>query len=370
LAEGERGATDRAVATIVDARERVVPKLASFGALYALPWLLSRMWIAGGKIKRKLATPGRVNARVISIGGLAMGGAGKTPMVRYIARQLHENGADVAVLTRGYRRRGGDRLAVIPRGGTASTEDTGDEAQTILRDGFAHLGISADRFAAARAIEERFHPNVFLLDDGFQHAGLHKDFELVLLDGLDPFAGGCVFPIGRLREPLSALARADAIVITRAGNRRFDGVHQTIRRFNQMASIFHSRVVPLAWVDASTGERCPKDAFAGVPVVAFCGLANPDSFRRTLAELGCQVRSFQAFPDHHAYLQDDLRRLADRVVETGSAALLTTEKDIVKQQHFSGIQLFWLDITIDIEPAEDRRASDLLSLLGVPSRVR
>jgi tetraacyldisaccharide 4'-kinase len=358
LAEAEGGATDRALRTITELRWEFVPKAVPCGLLRPLAWI----WRAGGEWKRRraLRRQGRLAAPVISIGGIAMGGTGKTPVVRHLARVLHEAGHVPAVLTRGFRRQIRNKLTVIPAGQVASTDLTGDEAQMVLRDGAAHLGIAADRLAAGRALETELHPDIFLLDDGFQHARLHRDLDIVVLDGLDPFAGQALFPTGRLREPVSALRRAHAIVLTRSEGRRFDGALRLIRDVNPGVPVFFSRVVPLAWIDLVSGHRYPVDEFASRRVAAFCGLGNPASFWTTLLTLHYRPEFIQAFPDHHRYSMRDIIDVAER---PGIDMLLTTEKDAMNipdaiRSHVAPGTIAWLDIRISVE-----RESDLFALL-------
>lgn len=335
LADAERGATDRAVRTIVEQRWRAVPR-----NVPAIPLrMLSSAWTVGGALKRAATSPRRLSKPVVSVGGLAMGGSGKTPVVRALARALRDSGMQPAVLTRGYKRVSGE-LTVVRAGDEAPIEATGDEAQTILRDGCAHLGIGADRYKAGLAVEQQLRPDVFLLDDGFQHARLHRDLDIVVLDGLDPFAGGWTFPAGRLREPLSALARADVIALSRAEGRCFDGVLERIRTVNRDAPIVHVETRPVCWVETTTGARFPLDAFQSRECVAFCGLGNPEAFRRTLSSLGYKPSLFRVFPDHHAYSASDL-------VELSAPVMLTTEKDAVK---LIGRQsVYYLAIEADVQ---------------------
>jgi 3-deoxy-D-manno-octulosonic-acid transferase len=312
LAEAERGATDRAVQATVDARWNALP--------CSIPPLLLRalapLWIAGGWAKRRFARTRRLSAPVISVGGLAMGGSGKTPIVRLLAREL----PDCAVLMRGYRRQSSGESLILPAGSAAPVAVTGDEAQMILRDGHAQLGIGADRYA----VGSRMSASVFVLDDGFQHARLHRDIDIVVLDGLDPLAGGHVFPAGLLREPVEALRRAHAVVITRSEGRRFDGL---LRELPPGMPVFNGTVRPTAWIDLSSGARLPVDTFAGKPVFAFCGLGNPESFRQTLAAIGCSVRGFRTYSDHHPYTETDLVEI---LASSDRHAVVTTEKDAVR----------------------------------------
>jgi tetraacyldisaccharide 4'-kinase len=199
-------------------------------------------------------------------------------------------------------------------------------------------------------MEAKFHPDIFLLDDGFQHARLHRDVDLVLIDGLDPLAGGELFPLGRLREPLSALRRASAFVVTRS-NRAC--IRDVLSLWNPRAPVFESRVVPCSWADVATQEQHPPEAFRGLRVAAFCGLANPDAFWSTLASLGITPLAASAFRDHHRYTAADLKRLSSQAASLGAVALLTTEKDSINLPSdtadlIAPLKLLWLKIRIEV----------------------
>jgi 3-deoxy-D-manno-octulosonic-acid transferase len=351
-AESERGATSRAVGAIVEFRWAALPNAIPYAALKPLAW----MWAAGGRWKRRQGERAQrtLSVPVISVGGIAMGGVGKTPFAAHLARRLKERGYQPGILTRGYRRVARERVTVLAPGSEASTEITGDEAQILLNTGAASVGISADRYAAGTELEKRFHPDVLLLDDGFQHARLHRDLDIVLLDGLDPFAGGAVFPAGRLREPEAALARAQAVVISRAAGRQVDVIVNRIRRVNRSAAVFISSVQPIAWHGLCSREPLPLDSLAGERTVAFCGLANPNTFWNTAAELRCDIAARFAFADHHRYTEGELRQLAAAGRETGSSVLITTQKDYMNLPARAGevlkdVRVCWLSIGISIE---------------------
>lgn len=332
LAESQRGATRKTVRTIVEARWSAVPHKVSYGPIRPLLSLLAKSWIAGGALKRITTSTGRLPEPAISVGGLAMGGSGKTPVVRLLARALKEEGWHPAVLTRGYARQQADAVTVLRAGACAPVNVTGDEAALILRDGFAHVGIGADRFAAGLAVLKELEPDIFILDDGFQHARLHRDLDIVVLDGLDPFAGGEVFPAATLREPLSALSRAHVIVISRCEGRRFSGVVKQIRTWNSYAPILLSETRPNA-----------EDVLylQGRDVFGFCAIGNPEAFRQTLLSIGCRLRGFVAFEDHHRYTQTDLAELARLANGT---PLVATEKDCVKLPPGFPVRLLRVDV--------------------------
>src|SRR5262249_40282952 len=157
----------------------------------------------------------------------------KTPFVLMLTRALRDRGRAPGILTRGYARNSPEKNLAIPVGAFTRAEHTGDEPQIFVRSGLAPVGVGKDRYAVGRLLEEQFGVDVLLLDDGMQHVRLARALDIVLIDALDPFAGGELFPVGRLREPLSGLARADVFVITRS---EFSGltaaVERTLRHHN------------------------------------------------------------------------------------------------------------------------------------------
>ena len=149
-----------------------------------------------------------------------MGGTGKTPCVLRLAELLRDGGRKPGILTRGYGRISPVDHMALAAGATVRTAETGDEPQIFLRSRVAPVGIGADRFQTGSRLAELFDTDVVVLDDGFQHVRLARNFDLVLIDALNPFGGGEVFPVGRLREPPQGLARADAVVASRASKPR------------------------------------------------------------------------------------------------------------------------------------------------------
>ena len=361
LAESKRGVKNRMAAEIWHAyADGVSHPLHSLAARIILH-PLSCAWQFWHLIntRRNLARRRSLKTPVISIGGIAMGGVGKSPLVAHLARRFREAGRNPAILTRGYKRKEpGRSVVVVPRGQAAAVALTGDEAQIFIRTGHAHVGVSQDRFDAGRHLEDELAPDVFLLDDGFQHVRLARKHDLVLIDALDPLAGG-LFPLGRLREPISSLARATAVVITRVDpGRDTTSIERLVRRYNQSAPMYRSRVFPLEWVDASTAGNAlvatPVTSPGFRKVAAFCGLGNPRAFWRTLEDLGLDIVYQWSFGDHHSYKPSELRRLAAQARSAGAEALVTTEKDMINlcagaAEVLSPLKLYWLRIGIEIE---------------------
>lgn len=325
------------------------------GALCAL----ACAWREGGVIKRRryehyAACVPPLGVPVISIGAITAGGSGKTPFTTYLAAQLRERAYSPAILTRGYRRGSPARDLVFPAGAKVPAEFTGDEAQIFLRHSIAAIGIGANRYETAQVLRFQFPwTDVFLLDDGFQHARINRDLDIVLIDGLDPFGGECVVPAGRLREPLTALGRAHAFVVTRAQNDlRYEAICRRLREYNPSAPCFRTRLVARNWRDYRTGARL--DSLDVRRVAGFCGLGNPENFWSTLESLGLQVVFRWEFEDHHKYKSFELQRIAHQARTHGAELLVTTEKDRINcPNHFeraiAPLDLAWLEIELELE---------------------
>ncbi len=317
------------------------------------------LWKWGGDFKRsgserRAAGLLPLPAPVISVGGITIGGSGKTPFTNYLAAALKTHGRSPAILTRGYGRRFPAESIVLPAGAKMSPLMTGDEAQIFLRAAAVPLGIGAKRYETAQILLRQFPAtDVLLLDDGFQHARLDRDFDIVVIDGLDPFGQEDLVPLGRLREPLSALARAGAFVVTRAENDfRFDFIQKRLRDYNPNAPAFRTRLVSRAWRDYHTGESLP--ALPGKRVAAFCGLGNPDNFWATLESLGLDIVFRWSFDDHHNYKPTELSSLVAQAKENGAEMLVTTEKDRINcpshlESALAPLNLYWLEIEFELE---------------------
>jgi tetraacyldisaccharide 4'-kinase len=320
---------------------------------------LAFLWEQGGQFKRdrseqRAASLRAVPVPVVSVGGITVGGAGKTPFVTCLCNLMQRNGFSPAILTRGYRRRYPAEQLIFAPHAKVSPFLTGDEAQILLRAANAPIGIGARRYETAQTVLRHFTgTDVILLDDGFQHALMPRDLDVVVIDGLDPFGQEGLVPLGRLREPLSALERAAVFVITRANDDlRFAAIQQRLRGYNADAPVFRTRLNALGWRDYATGAMVGD--LRGRKVGAFCGLGNPQSFWDTLESLGLNVVFRWPFDDHHSYKPTELSRIADQSRSRGADILVTTEKDRINcpNQLESAIQplsLVWLEIELELE---------------------
>ena len=324
---------------------------------YAIAWLSARLWELGSFRRQRgdLLRVRRLPVPVISVGNLTMGGTGKTPSVLRLVQLLKERGRKPGILTRGYGRQSPESYLTMASGQTVSAQDSGDEAQIFIRSGLAPVGIGANRFETGTRLLQNFDIDVLLLDDGFQHRRLARDVDLLLVDALHPFGGGDVFPLGRLREPVAAASRADAILITRCISSDLTApIVREIRRWNPKAPIFESSVRPLAWVDFATAKRFSLHEMSPGPIGAFCGVGNPASFRRTLERLGIEIADWIEFDDHHRYRPHELRHIKEQTIASGAKALVTTEKDAMNLREDTAglvapLPLYYLEISIEIE---------------------
>ncbi len=317
------------------------------------------LWKWGGNFKRsgserRAAGLLPLPAPVVSVGGITVGGSGKTPFTNYLAAVLKAHGRSPAILTRGYGRRFPAESIVLPAGAKMSPLMTGDEAQIFLRAGTVPIGIGAKRYETAQILLRQFpSTDVLLLDDGFQHARLDRDFDIVVIDGLDPFGQEDLVPLGRLREPLSALGRAGAFIVTRAQNDlRFDFIQKRLRDCNPNALAFRTHLVSRAWRDYTTGDSHP--IVPGKKVAAFCGLGNPENFWTTLQSIGLDVVFRWSFDDHHPYKPIELVSIAQQAKESGAEMLVTTEKDRINcpnhlEAALAPLSLYWLEIEFELE---------------------
>ncbi len=296
-------------------------------------------------LRRRLRRP------VISVGNLAVGGRGKTPLVAAIARELIGMGERPAILSRGYARtRPVDGVVVVrdPDGIRSDLGRSGDEPLMLARclEGASVL-VSPDRYLAGCLAEHRFGATVHVLDDGFQHLPLDRDLDILII-GRDDIAHPVTLPGGRLREPLDACIAADAIVAA--------DVDVEIDVAGLDIPIFRVRRALLEPVGSAGGRRLALAPSAVVTAVA--GIAAPARFFDDLRAAGYSLVETLSFRDHHPYSRADVARIFDRAAAAGAAAVLTTEKDFVRLlphrpfRHVVG----WVPLTMEPDPLEDFRS--------------
>ena len=304
---------------------RVLTKgLQPLGSLYGAAMARRRRRYETGK-----ARVGKNPVPVISIGNLTMGGTGKTPTVAWLVEKLTSKGRKPAVVSRGYGGRPKDVMVVGDgRGRLMSAPPAADEAAMLARRYPDLLVLTgSDRSLVAEKAVEEFGADVIVLDDGFQHLALSRDMDVVVLRGDYPFGNGWVIPAGVLREPVSALERADAVLMT---GECADRTKKEIRSLIPDIPLFTGHLEPDALLD-SRGEKVGlPDELKGAKVVAVSGLGNPYGFEKTLESLNVEVMMHHEYPDHAHYALADGVRLVSSLQKTKADFILTTEKDAVK----------------------------------------
>jgi tetraacyldisaccharide 4'-kinase len=332
-------------------RAALWPASLLFGAIARLrAWLYRR-----GVFKQK-----RLAGVVISVGNLTVGGTGKTPMVMWLADRLLAEGKRVGILTRGYRGVAGES---IPEQEEQTSPDSAplkvySDEVWIYRTRFRLkrreknllLGVGADRWEWGQRLE-RAGASCFLLDDGFQHLQLARDVDIVIIDSTDAFGGGLLLPAGRLREPPSALRRADVVVITRA--QQAPEVEAAVRR-HTAAPVFYAQTALTempqrnpAQVGTMKAEPQRRKFFA------FCGIGNPAAFFADLRRWKLEVAGTSVYADHYLYSQADAETLEQAAAAAGADALVCTEKDManLREVRFMRLPVFYCRIVLHVADA-------------------
>ncbi|HVG39085.1 MAG TPA: tetraacyldisaccharide 4'-kinase, partial [Pyrinomonadaceae bacterium] len=304
--------------------------LAPLSLLYA-----ALMRVRNASYDRGVFAAHRAGRPVISVGNVTTGGTGKTPLVEWVARAMARRGFFPCVLTRGYGRTTSGRVVVSDGANIlADAARGGDEPQLLAQNlrGIAAVVADADRVAAARWATENLRAQVFVLDDGFQHRRLHRDLDIVVIDATDPWSNCRVLPAGRLREPLTALKRADALILTRTEqSARVTEISAQLSSLTDRP-IIHARTRALGLRPLSSSFQDAREDASTSPgaYVAFCALGNPRAFYQSLIDGGCALAARKTYPDHHRYTQSDVDELSALAHRSGATALITTQKDAVK----------------------------------------
>jgi len=329
----------------------------------------------------------RVACPVISIGNITTGGTGKTPLVAWFAQRLQQAGYRPGILSRGYRSLQTSTSSSSCATGSASVVPMQDSDCTIgqktLAEPVAHRGANdealvlerlcpgvtqvpmRDRVAGAAIAMDQDGCDALVLDDGFQHRRLARNLDVVLIDALQPWGFGHLLPRGLLREPLSALRRADVVIITRADQIAPDLLHELrthIARIRGVDEHIAVRFAPKRFINAlDQPQPLSRDHRHWA---AFCGIGNPDGFRRTLHELGI-TGELKTFPDHHHYTRADLDALTEWGASHDVTEFATTLKDLVKipTDHPLAEHIWAVEIAPEFVAGEDHLERHLSSLL-------
>jgi tetraacyldisaccharide 4'-kinase len=295
--------------------------------LKALLWVLSLVYrvlieLRSALFSAKILSSVKLAKPVISVGNITTGGVGKTPFVAMLARHFVQRHKKPAILLRGY----------MGRSGTNSDEAVWYERYVPQ----AALIVGEDRAAESRKYLSHSHCDIFLMDDGFQHLGLKRDLDIVLIDATDPWGGGYLLPRGLLREPVAALRRADVIVVTKTDQAKggVTAIQERIARLNKKALVVHGVHEPEYFLDSSGKQALALEAIRQKRTVVLCSIGAPRSLVVTLQQLRADVLQTYAFWDHHVYTATDLKPVVETAAITKADYIVTTEKDLVKLQAF------------------------------------
>jgi tetraacyldisaccharide 4'-kinase len=318
-------------------------------------YLCSKLYsLIGVKFRRflynvRILRDSTLGVQVIAIGNLTFGGTGKTPVVEKFARELQDEGRKVAILSRGYRSKPPplrsrliDKLMfredttpprIVSDGKSLllNSETAGDEPYMLasnLKD--VVVLVDKDRVKSGRFAIEKFGCDTLLLDDGFQYWKLRgRRHDVVLVDCQQPFGNEHLQPRGSLREPPEHLARANTIFITKSDGKT-DDLRRRIIQYNSTAAIIECIHSPLYFEDVFTGQRYGLEVLKGRRVASLSGIAQPESFERSLADLGSTVVYSKRFADHHRFSQQEILNAINRAKKRQAEFIITTQKDAVR----------------------------------------
>ncbi len=293
----------------------------------------------------------RADAVVISIGNITTGGTGKTPLVVWLYKQII-SGSQCAILTRGYKAAQDSR---------AQTQDYRDEP-AILAESCQEVIVivNPDRVAGAAEAISKFGAKVLIMDDGFQHRRLGRDLDIVAIDSTQPFGYGRMLPAGLLREPVTSLKRADAVVITRCDQiteTELSQIEKKLILINPNMVIARSIHAP-AYVKSTDDKEISLEHLKDKKIFAFCGIGNPDAFLNTIKSLSCDLIGSKIYNDHHHYTNDCLTDIYEQAECLEADLILTTQKDWTKIKRLTllkkDIPLGYLGIEIKFLAGKDK----------------
>lgn len=311
------------------------------GAWGAPFWVAEKIYGLGVKARNalydlRILKPEQAPCKIISVGNLTVGGAGKTPFVMLLAKKLKATAPDnwsFGILSRGYGGKGKAGVHVVCDGAELGDRPpvSADEPYMLARKlGNTPVVCAPKRIEGAVLLNKRLKVDAVILDDGFQHRAISRDLNILLIDALSPFGNGHLFPRGVLREPVSGIRRADLVVIVGASGSSGGERGELMTRIEALAR----RDVEILTVDGRITGFEDMDANPApapdAPVYGFCGIANPAYFKNALEKANIKLAGFKAFQDHHWFSDEDVERIRIDAADCKADAIITTEKDAVR----------------------------------------
>jgi tetraacyldisaccharide 4'-kinase len=329
--------------------------LAPFVLLYRLIILVRNLFFDKYVFKSE-----KVNAKVISVGNINVGGSGKTPLVIYVTNLLKSSGYKIGVLSRGYgRKSSGYKLVFKGDEILTSVEECGDEIYQTALECKVAAAVSENRVKGAKRLIEETKINSIVLDDAFQHRWIRRDIDLVIIDqsfvNNKSFFTHNLLPLGDLRESFNSLDRADAIIL----NRKFfnkDEINPELKKYFEGKKIFTSYYKAISFVDAVKKTEYDLNDFEGQESLVISGIANPGSFLSVLKNVGVSTKNKLVFSDHKHYTDKEVQLIRNKFYKTNAHSVVTTEKDAVKlsgfKKEFDDIEIFYLKINLCMDDEE------------------
>jgi tetraacyldisaccharide 4'-kinase len=292
----------------------------------------------------------RYTIPIISVGNITAGGSGKTPFIIYLIGLLRRDYKKIAVVSRGYKRSSKGLVIVSDGNGDIATiKRAGDEPVLIAKKFEECVVIVCKKrtLGVSKAIDD-FSCDLVLLDDAFQHRWIDRDCDIVLINAKQPISEQHLLPAGNLREPFSQIRRADMIIFTHVED---DLTKNEIGLINKYYSgpIFNCNHSPEHYLDIHSGNTYSLDYFKNKPVMAFCGIAQPQLFKDTLIQQDVDLKDFIIFSDHYNYTNSDLMKMSRRAKKMNCHYIITTEKDLIKISEFKNVnQVLFLGLIMKI----------------------
>jgi len=274
----------------------------------------------------------KLYAKVISVGNITWGGTGKTSFVSFLAKNLAQKNQKIAILIRGYKRKG--KGMVILENGIEDVDwrRVGDEAYLLGSSlGSVPVIIEKDRVKSGKYAIDKYSAKYLVLDDGFQYRRLSKNINIIMLDAQDPFGNKMLIPAGKLREPLANIKMADIVVLNNSklakDKKQLLG---ELRKYNPTAPIIETEQVVESICDLNEEHPIQLNEIKDKKILAFCGIGNPESFRATVRDLGVDILDFVVFPDHYVYKNKDIQLIVKKALDKKADFILTTQKDKIR----------------------------------------
>ncbi len=302
-----------------------------------------------------------VDATVISVGNISVGGTGKTPFVIHLVQHIKElttvKAGKIAVISRGYKGSAIDTHLVADSKHVRSTPGLAGDEPVIIAESCPRTTVivDKDRIRGAQYATDEQRAEIIILDDGFQHRRIKRDLNIVLLDGHNPLGNARVLPAGFLREPVSSLKRADLIVLSKAVGSN-DELSERANRLQDLLKkpVIATRLVPKYWRRIGPSELLAADQIEGRKVFAFAGIASPESFFTTVSELGAEIVDALPFADHCKYSKSQIDLISNHYVRKRAEWLVTTYKDAIKLPGIlRHLPLYYLDIGLEVAAGEE-----------------